>query len=778
MKKKRYLHIKLIFILIWTFLFIFYTQILKAQLLAPNQPEQDVCEAIQLCGSTFTTPYSYQGRGTVYDLPSTPCGAGEINSVWLKVTIENAGKLVFLIKPINTRDDYDFAVVKSNGNCQNLSNNDVVRCNFNNNYTGSNIDGIVGLSISSNEPFIQNGTTGHSFSQAIDAVAGDVYYVMINNFGTYEDGGGGTPGEPSAGFTIDFSGSTATFANTTTPLLQNLVNACDYSKSINIHLSNYALCSSVASDASDFELTNIQGKTFPLLSASGVNCTGTVGYARDVHIEFQDYLPNGNYTLKAKKGTDGNSILGLCGAETPENSQTITFSIQSDSLRLINIDSPACQTIKLLFDQTIFCGTIRNDGSQFYITGPSDIHISSAQTLNGCSNNATTGILLTLDKPIDIDGEYVLHSLEDESIRGTCNTILYKDINRSFHVNSFNGLLKTFPDTTVCAVGNQIQITATNTSPSPAGSFQYLWTNNGTTLPNNELSPLVTIKDQSNHYLVMTTDANGCVLRDTVNIKVETFSGTVTPLQADICLNDSLQLNASDNAINYQWYEDASLKTAATGVLSASDIPDPIYKPNAVGDFNYYVLLTSRKQCLDTLSVNIEVKKLPELDVAYNDTTIIYGTSLQLISQGADYYNWTPTISLLNPSIPSPIAHPITNTTYKIIGSNTIGCSVSDTVRVNIFFEDYAYFPSGFTPNQDGKNDVFRARFFGKINQFLLNIYNRWGQKIYSSNNPEQGWNGKINNDAAASGTYIWECSYQPDGQKQYFKKGTVVLIR
>ncbi len=746
----------------------------NAQLLAPNQPEQDACNAIDLCGSTFTSTYSYQGYGAKLELSNTPCGGSESNSVWLRVTIKTAGKLAFLIKPIEIHDDYDFAVLKSDGDCNSINISQVVRCNFNNNMEGSNPNGIVGLSTSSNETSVQTGTTGHSFAKAIDAEVGEVYYVMINNFGY------GSQGSPSAGFTIDFSTSTATFANTTIPQLDNIVSSCDYTKRITIHLSNYALCGSIASDGSDFILTNEdKSKTYPIMSASGVNCSGAAGYARDIAIEFQDYLTNGKYLIQAKKGSDGNSILGLCGGETPDNSTALSFSVKIDSLKLVSLDSPACQRMKLIFDQTINCSTIKNDGSQFYVTGPSNVNIVSAQSLAFCQNETTTGILLLLDKTISIDGKYILHSKEDSSLYGSCSSKLYTDINKSFNVNSFNGLVNTLADTTVCGLGDSIQLVTTNTASAPNGGFQYAWTLNNNAISNiNELSPWVKILAPTNHYQVETTDQNGCVLRDTTNIRIETFRGSLSPTTASICLNDSLQLQASDNAVRYQWFDESTLKTSANITFSANNIPNPIYHPNAVGQFDYYLLMQSRKQCLDTLTTHIDVKPLPDLQVAFKDTVINYGTDIQLLANGATYYSWTPTISLHSTNTPNPIAHPLVNTTYIVTGTGDNGCHVKDTVQVNIFFQDYAYFPTAFTPNQDGRNDVFRVRFFGKINQFSLNIFNRWGQKIYSSNNPEQGWDGLIDNKAAPSGTYVWQCSYQPDGQKHYDKKGTIVLIR
>jgi len=49
--------------------------------LPPDQPEQDACNALPLCGGKFFTPYSYQGQGLVNDLIQTPCGDGEDNSM-------------------------------------------------------------------------------------------------------------------------------------------------------------------------------------------------------------------------------------------------------------------------------------------------------------------------------------------------------------------------------------------------------------------------------------------------------------------------------------------------------------------------------------------------------------------------------------------------------------------------------------------------------------------------------------------------------------------------
>ncbi|HTI10317.1 MAG TPA: gliding motility-associated C-terminal domain-containing protein [Puia sp.] len=269
--------------------------------LPPKQPEQDACNALHLCGTSFSTPYSYQGLGQFLDITTTPCGGGETNSMWIKMTIATAGSFVFSIIPKDPVDDYDFAVFKSG--CSNLSQTNVVRCNFNNNFVGSNVNGIVGLSLTGTENNVLAGSTGNSFCKAIDAQPGETYLIMISNFGNDNSGGGGV----SAGFTIDFSGSTATFAQDPPPAMDKYIRQCS-DTSVSIELTTPVLCSSIAADGSDFYCT----PAIPISSATGVNCINGDGYTRQVTIGFSGHAPAGNYVLHARVGSNGTTLLDFC----------------------------------------------------------------------------------------------------------------------------------------------------------------------------------------------------------------------------------------------------------------------------------------------------------------------------------------------------------------------------------------------------------------------------------------------------------------------------------
>lgn len=280
-----------------------------AQLLPANRPEQDACHALVICGNGFFSPYSYTGNGFVNDLPNTPCnspngsppGAGESNAVWLKLVITAPGTIVFNITPVVVQDDYDWAVVNAtNISCSNLSSANVVRCNFNNNQPVAN-NGITGLNNTSTLTGVAAGTTGSPYCRRIDALAGQVYLIMINNFGA--------GGLLSSGFTINFSGSTAVFNDQIPPRLTSITSSCFVGNEAILQLSEEVKCSSIATNGSDFMLS----PSGTIASAGGINCnSNNQGYTDKIRIVFGPSLPAGVYTLNAKTGTDNNTLLDLC----------------------------------------------------------------------------------------------------------------------------------------------------------------------------------------------------------------------------------------------------------------------------------------------------------------------------------------------------------------------------------------------------------------------------------------------------------------------------------
>ena len=120
---------------------------------------------------------------------------------------------------------------------------------------------------------------------------------------------------------------------------------------------------------------------------------------------------------------------------------------------------------------------------------------------------------------------------------------------------------------------------------------------------------------------------------------------------------------------------------------------------------------------------------------------------------------------------------------YIIDLSNTISCASSDTIIVSeLCNASYLYLPNTFTPNNDGKNDIFYA--LGEnLFEFNLKIYNRWGEFLFESTQISQGWDGRYLNHDVASGVYVYSLKYKgisPINNKEetVTKIGHINLIR
>lgn len=87
------------------------------------------------------------------------------------------------------------------------------------------------------------------------------------------------------------------------------------------------------------------------------------------------------------------------------------------------------------------------------------------------------------------------------------------------------------------------------------------------------------------------------------------------------------------------------------------------------------------------------------------------------------------------------------------------------------------YVPKAFTPNGDGLNDTLEL--FGLPTEIATtNVYTRWGQLIYSSDQPSPGWDGTFNGSLASEGTYLYEIIFETADGEMRMQKGTFALIK
>jgi gliding motility-associated-like protein len=142
---------------------------------------------------------------------------------------------------------------------------------------------------------------------------------------------------------------------------------------------------------------------------------------------------------------------------------------------------------------------------------------------------------------------------------------------------------------------------------------------------------------------------------------------------------------------------------------------------------------------------------------------------------------WAPSRYLDDPIRFNPIffATELIEQNYIVTITTALGCVTADTQYVKTIKEVKVYVPTGFTPNNDGRNDRIRPILLGVKELKFFRIYNRWGQLVYDLNSGnENGWDGTVRGLLQDTGVFVWMVEAIGLDNKSYIQKGTVLLIR
>ena len=211
---------------------------------------------------------------------------------------------------------------------------------------------------------------------------------------------------------------------------------------------------------------------------------------------------------------------------------------------------------------------------------------------------------------------------------------------------------------------------------------------------------------------------------------------------------------------SYQWYKDSIAIIGATS--NSYQLPSNNYQGN------YNVLISNADSCLISEPYAVVDDPLQNL-VLPTDTTICDNDSL-LLAPVLDRitYSWNGnngnSVEVYSPGV------------YNISASSVNGCEKQFTVNVqsqncNLLM------PNAFTPNNDGKNDVFRIPVTAKIDLDDFSIYDRWGNKVFSTKGKLDSWDGTYKGEKSPSGIYIYVIQGKQNN-KPVKIKGFVTLIR
>ncbi len=117
----------------------------------------------------------------------------------------------------------------------------------------------------------------------------------------------------------------------------------------------------------------------------------------------------------------------------------------------------------------------------------------------------------------------------------------------------------------------------------------------------------------------------------------------------------------------------------------------------------------------------------------------------------------------------------------KLLVSNNVGCTDSIVKLIDVVPQITYWLPNAFTPNEDGNNDTYRGTGITEgIRDFTLKIFNRWGEQIFKTNDPQEGWNGLKNNKGEPSpqGVYLCLVTYKSPRGEHFELKNYATLVR
>jgi len=377
----------------------------------------------------------------------------------------------------------------------------------------------------------------------------------------------------------------------------------------------------------------------------------------------------------------------------------------------------------------------------------------------------------TISNPIASPDSTIMYVLYISN--GVCFDTLYQLVS-TFYIDIEIG-----NDTTICR-GESVLL-----SPTVSGSPEnrYFWSiqpDFSTIINSDPLQYAITVNPlfTTTYYLKVT--GGGCVALSSITVNVS-FIELTEPPPYTICFEDSIQISIGTDCSNchYQW-------SPTESILGETDSRTIWINPYE--NTTYTVTVTNEFGCtaVGNITVIKRTNTFPEEVVAWCDKNrIIYGDStyLHATTFGSPGYNyqWIPTTGVVSPNSPNTLVYPVVTTIYTCIVTDQYGCPKSDTVLIivdaTLCDEPYIFVPNAFSPNGDSKNDILYVR-GDYIEKFTFRIYDRWGEKIFETQDLNEGWDGTYKGKISPPGIYDYYLEVHCVDQQYYLKKGNITLLR
>lgn len=276
------------------------------------------------------------------------------------------------------------------------------------------------------------------------------------------------------------------------------------------------------------------------------------------------------------------------------------------------------------------------------------------------------------------------------------------------------------------------------------------------------------------------TEPSGCThsISKTVSVSPE---GTIAQIAFPDTLCTGTEVLFRDETLNSSgrnWLIDGQLLADTSRQLA--------YVFEAAGTYELSLIAVGNNGCPDTLQQRIEVNRLPAAAIEVLPHTMAAPVSapefqFKGLEEHAARYVWDFAYNGLGAEGQyTQFTYPATINQYEVLLRvyNKKGCMNTARAYLSIQPENIGL-PNAFSPNGDGKNDIFKA--INITNQVLkeFSIYNRYGQRVFFTMQAGNGWDGTFSGRTCESGTYYYLLRYSlPGSDAEYILKGDVVLMR
>jgi gliding motility-associated-like protein len=308
----------------------------------------------------------------------------------------------------------------------------------------------------------------------------------------------------------------------------------------------------------------------------------------------------------------------------------------------------------------------------------------------------------------------------------------------------------------------------------------WTWTLDGSTVVNG-LPPVLPSINPGPHQLQLIVNSSPGCTSAPISKSFTALPIPIVKIEGDngVCLNEPIDLLGTqiDNVTTItQWNWVIDINQNATQ-------QNTTVRFTTAGEKSIKLIAKDDKGCISK-----EVNKVVTINTitahAGEDTLALRNVPFRLngrytqIGNGPVQVSWSPPFDLDDPSKINATALLTDDQEFRLQITTAEGCTDDDVVKISVFKGSAVYVPSGFSPNNDGLNDILKPLLIGIKKLEYFNVYNRWGELIFTTQKPGEGWRGDVKGLLQETGTFVWTIKAIDIVDKVYQLKGTTTLIR